>query len=151
MLCIKVVLNTFFFHFEVFTGIKFTELHIFFLKLFYLIRFCLLRCKFRSHTMNVTKFVCSYVGSEAFYTFFLKPSSTGLDRPRGLQETETPRIFRQSVNEGGTGRFYTQRKSLVLVSLKAESTAEPQSSRKDQVNEKSQMFHLESNPWPSSL
>ena len=47
---------------------------------------------------------------------------TGLDRPRVLQEVETPRILRQSAHEGfklyALAAFTLQERSLVLISVR---------------------------------
>jgi len=83
---------------------------------------------------------------------------TGLDRPSGFQEVEAPR-FQDSrhlrvvrLSALRTGRLYPRRKySWYSFLLEAESTPGPYCGRKDNVSEKFQRHHRESNPRPSGL
>jgi len=85
---------------------------------------------------------------------FKKNPFTGLDRPIGFQEVETPRfqdnwhmkVVRLSAL--CTGHLYPPGNSWYSFLLEAELTSGPWCSRKDYVNEKFQWHHRESNPQP---
>jgi hypothetical protein len=72
---------------------------------------------------------------------------TGLDRPWGFQEFDSPKFQDNQhikvvmLSAICTGRFYSQKYSWYLFLLQAESTPGTECSRKDYVNEKFQWHH----------
>jgi hypothetical protein len=82
---------------------------------------------------------------------------TGPDKPQGLQEVVAPRILRQLAHECGKVVSLMHRPPLRPTEqpwysflLEAEETPGPLCSQ-DQINEKSQITHQESNPLPSDM
>ena len=71
-----------------------------------------------------------------------------MDRPLGFQKVQAPRTNRHSLTHRSP--LFSRKHSRYSFLLEAEPTTEPYCGLKDNVNEKFQWHHRESNPQPSA-